>query len=50
MIPLAPQGYATNVFPVFLLEVAGNDTFKFGVAEGLQGLSQLVTVLGHGAH
>ena len=35
--------YSTNVFPNFLLEVAGGNTFLFGIAEGLQGLSQLVT-------
>ena len=40
---LANNISATNVFPVFLLEVAGNNTFKFGIAEGLQGLCQLVT-------
>lgn len=34
--------YATNVFPNFLLEVAGGNTVLFGLAEALSGLSQLV--------
>lgn len=32
-----------NVLPVFLLQVAGGNTLLFGLAEGLQGLSQLLT-------
>ncbi|QDZ20459.1 MFS general substrate transporter [Chloropicon primus] len=35
--------YSTNVFPVFLLKVADGNTLLFGLAEGLQGLAQLVT-------
>ena len=34
--------YATNVFPNFLLEVAGGNTVLFGLAEAVQGITQLV--------